>query len=77
MSNLDEVPFHYSSCISRSPEILATIHHPTNLLIPVFVWLTLLANAGVNLLDYGRKEKLINSRSRRGLNYFCPIHSMR
>jgi hypothetical protein len=77
MSGPIVVPFHYSSCTIRSPEILATIHHPTNLLIPVFAWLTLLANAGVDLLDYGRKEKLINSRNRRGLNIFCPVHSLR
>jgi hypothetical protein len=51
-------PLHYASCIVLSPETLTTLRYPSKVLIPVFLWLTLLAKAGIDLLEYGRKEKL-------------------
>jgi hypothetical protein len=53
------IRFHYPSCTVLSPEILATLPYPSDVFNPVFHWLTLLKNAGIDLLDYGRKEKLV------------------
>jgi hypothetical protein len=53
------IRFHYPSYTVLSPEILATLPYPSDVFIPVFHWLTLLKNAGIGLLDYGRKEKLV------------------
>jgi hypothetical protein len=67
------MPFQYSSCTILSPEILATVQFPATVLIPVFLWLTLLANTGIDLIEYGRKEKL--AYERRELSILCPTLS--
>jgi hypothetical protein len=53
-----ETPFRFTNCTALSPGFLATLPFRDNVLIPVFLWLSLLANSGVDLVEYGRKEKL-------------------
>jgi len=58
MSCYCRTPFHDMSGILLLPEVLITLRYPRNVLTPIYLWLTVLANSGIDLLEYGRKEKL-------------------
>jgi hypothetical protein len=58
MDRYCDTRFHDMSGILLLPEVLITLRYPSNVLTPIYLWLTVLANSGIDLLEYGRKEKL-------------------